>query len=806
MREIVSLFFLAFLCQHVMAIPAYPVRKTVTTVDGKIITVTLRGDEHYSYYTDDDGKKFILTPTGQVKEMNVYDEAAMQTVLQAKGQSANTRRKSARQSAQEYDGARKGLVILANFTDVKFTVGNNSIYGDFFNKKNYTEYGNVGSVHDYFKDQSYGRFDLTFDVVGPIQLPQPMAYYGEHTEYANDKNAKQFACDAIITAAPLVNDFSKYDWDGDGYVDQVFIIYAGYGEAQGGPSESIWPHEWSIGEYNLEFNGMRFSTYACASELKGSQDGYLDGIGTACHEFSHCLGLPDSYDTAKKGSFGMGDWDLMASGSYLNGSGAPMGYSAFQRWVSGWLEPKEIAEETTVTNMPPLEEYPEAYIIYNDGNRDEFYMLENRQNTKWGSSINAHGLMIMHVDYDQSAWWNNRVNADPQRQHLTFIPADNMFSNSNYDGDPFPGTRNKHSLTDTTTPAATVYNMNTDGTFLMGKSIEDIQESYDGMISFVAMKDYVPAPKNLDSEWISDDTFKLIWDEVAGAKGYEIDMVIHEAPKADPYEAIILEENFAESCHADKVSTLNNVAGKLDSYTKSKGWTGSNLFRGPKGLQLGQSETKRGTLKSPDVAVSYFGKTTARIIASPTTPGEIVKVKINLILDGSNWGNWTLTISGEEDIVLSGAPQASSTVAYEIVPEKKLNVSYFSVHDGDFKDEDFDIKESLSKSSVAADCAMLSASTPSYAEENNPIVSNTNSFVFDKVKAGAVYLCRVRAIMGDDKYSRWSGQIEIKSNASSIGEIMTEMPSTSVTYDLMGRRVSDSYRGVVIRNGKKYIK
>lgn len=805
MRKIVSLLFLAFLWQQVMAIPAYPVRKTVTTADGKTITVTLRGDEHFSYFTDDYGKKFVLMPSGRVQEMTVYDEAAMEATQQAKSKNANTRRQHAIQKAGLYEGDRKGLVILANFTDVKFSVGSNEIYNDYFNKENYKEYGNKGSVHEYFSDQSYGRFNLTFDVVGPIQLPQPMAYYGEHEGKTNDKNAKQFAVDAITAAAPLVGDFSKYDWDGDGYVDQVFIIFAGYNEAQGGPAESIWPHEWSIMEYKLEFNGMKFGTYGCASELRGNKGNNLDGIGTACHEFSHCLGLPDSYDTSSNGCFGMGDWDLMSSGSYLAESGAPMGYTSYQRWVSGWLEPKEINGETVVTDMKALEDTPEAYVLYNDANHNEFYMLENRQNPKWGASIHAHGLMVMHVDYDETAWWYNQVNTDQQRQHLTFIPADNMLSGSNYDGDPYPGTRNKHALTDETTPAATVYNVNTDGTHLMGKSIENIQESQDGLISFLAMKDFVAGPKNLASEWISDNAFKLNWEEVPGAQGYEVDMVYHAAPKTDPYEAVMLEEDFAKTCYAEKVSTLNNIAGKLDTYTKSKGWTGTNLFRGPKGLQMGQTDAKKGTLKSPDVAVSYYGKTTARIVASPVTAGESVKVNINLYIDGSAWGNWTLTFTGEEDIILNGAPTASSTVAYEIVPEKKLNMSYFSVHDGDFRADDFNKKESLPNSGVAPKCAMLSVSGPSYVDGNSPMVSNTNSFVYDNVEPGALYLCKVRAIMGDSKYSRWSSQIEVKSTPTAIEAVEAEKPATSATYDLMGRRVADDYKGIVIRNGKKHI-
>ena len=213
-----------------------------------------------------------------------------------------------------------------------------------------------------------------------------------------------------------------------------------------------------------------------------------------CHEFSHCLGYPDFYDTDYSGGQGMGYWDLMDGGSY-NGDGyQPAGYTSYERWMAGWKEPVELTTTTQVANMKALQDGGEAYIVYNNGNRNEYFLLENRQFTGWDASLPGEGLLILHVDYNASAWADNTPNDIPSHQRMTWISADNEYQYTTYQGskyytiegmanDPFPyGSVN--AFNKSTTPAAKFFNKNTDGTYYLDSSIEEITQNTDGTVSF----------------------------------------------------------------------------------------------------------------------------------------------------------------------------------------------------------------------------------------------------------------------------------------------------------------------------------
>lgn len=778
--------------QSVYAIQAYPVRKTVKTVDGATITVTLKGDERFSYYSDDEGTKFKQLPSGLFERYSENELLDIYQQVDGMRQEARSRQMSARSTRGALTGERKGLVILAEFSDLGFTVGNNAIFTDMFNKPGYSNYGMTGSVHDFFKDQSYGQFDLSFDIVGPVQLPETMKYYGEHVGNNNDKNAKQFAVDAVNAAAPLVGDFSPYDWDNDGYADQVFIVFAGYNEAEGGPKESIWPHEWTIGEYKLEFNGIKIATYGCSSEFKGNSGAKLCGVGTACHEFSHCLGLMDMYDTSGGNSFGMGDWDIMSSGNYLGESCCPMAYTAFERWVSGWLSPVEISKEMSVKGMKAVEDEPEAYVLFNDANSNEFYLLENRQVPKWGKDIKAHGLLVVHVDYDGQVWWSNKVNIDPNHQRMTVVAADNMLMSSNYAGDPFPGSRNKTELTDTSTPAASLYNENVDGTFLMGKPITNIQETSAGLISFDAMKGVVFGPENLEAKALTDESFNLNWQSVANADHYEVNISEIHALNDNPYLAFLLEDNFAEKCKADKVNTLNKISGSLDRFGLTKGWTADNAYRAPKGLQLGKGNAG-GTAKSPEIK-SYYGLMTPTIKISPATAGSSVSLSVTIYVDGNKWGGWNnIQISEEVSYVLTGLPEEKSNISFEITSSAPMNLSYFSVHEGVFDEDDFDKDDSVHK----------------FVEETktSTVDVNSTSYLVEHAKAGSIYKCRVRAAMPTEgEYSKWSQVITVELQPTSLEAIRENAIREDSWYDLNGNKVTENSKsGIFINNQGKLV-
>lgn len=487
-----------------LAIPAKPgLTRKIQLSDGTSITARLTGDEHAHYWLGDDGKAYTLTDD-KAQQIDVEAIKSRASVRRQQSNARRVKRLAPRRVGEVggITGQKKGLIILVNFSDVTFqSSNNNALYQRIANEKNFS-YGNFkGSMYDYFYAQSDGQFELTFDVVGPVKVSNIHSYYGSNDSEGNDKYPAKMVIEALKLADSQVN-YADYDWDGDGEVEQVYVVYAGKGEADGGASTTIWPHEWQLssaasygdGSGAQTLDGVKIDTYACGGELDG-QTGSIAGIGTMCHEFSHCLGYPDFYDTDYSGGQGMFEWDLMDSGSY-NGDGyQPAGYTSYERWVAGWRTPVELTSTTQVNNMPALtENNATSYIIYNNGNRNEYFLLENRQKTGWDASIPGAGLLILHVDYSASAWSGNTPNDDPSHQRMTWVAADNQYQYTTYQGtkyyttegaanDPFPyGSVN--AFNKSTTPAAQLYNKNTDGTYYLDSSVEEITQNSNGTISF----------------------------------------------------------------------------------------------------------------------------------------------------------------------------------------------------------------------------------------------------------------------------------------------------------------------------------
>ena len=394
-------------------------------------------------------------------------------------------------------GHKRGLVILANFTDMKFkSTNDHSKYNDILNTEDYTSSeGFRGSVYDYFRDQSGGLFELTFDVLGPFTTKKQYSYYGTNDSDGNDLRAHEMIIEMCQAADELV-DFADYDWDGDGEVDEVFVVYAGKGGADGGTVNSIWPHMWTLEDAKNEklyLDGVAINTYACANELKGT--GRINGIGTFCHEFSHCMGFPDFYDTLNGKQYGMGDFDVMDQGCY-NGNGfCPPGYTAYEKMLCGWQTPIVLADEDVdVDSLQPMSKGGQTYIIYNDANPDEFYTIENRQINGWDKSYPARGLLVTHVDYDEYLWIYNYPNTiitdekarskwDYERGNdhprMTFFHANNSESYPKL----YPYTKND-SLTATSKPSASLYNANSLGEKRLEGAILDIRQNSDGTMAF----------------------------------------------------------------------------------------------------------------------------------------------------------------------------------------------------------------------------------------------------------------------------------------------------------------------------------
>lgn len=488
MKRLFTLWVVLFVVLSAMAVPAKPgVWRTISLTDGTQVKVQLVGDELMHYYQSADGTRYLYdaaSATYQVYSDSQFSNSRRKAV--ARRAKANNRRAVRRKAnvTNIFQGTKKGLIILAQFTDSKFQSGHDcALYNKIANAENYTDNGFKGSVKDYFKAQSAGQFELDFDVVGICPLKNPCSYYGGNAYTGDDLHAGEMVAEACLWAATQGVDFSQYDWDGDGEVDQVFVLYAGKGEADGGAVSTIWPHMYylSASDYgkSLSFNGVTVDTYACSAELNGY--GKLDGIGTFCHEFSHCMGFPDLYDTGYSGWFGMGDYDLMCSGNYNGDGKCPAGYSAYEKHECGWItfqDVTHIEEALHVAGLKAISEGGSAYVLKNKAHEDEYYIIENRQKTGWDAYLPSEGVMITHVDYDAYIWWNNMPNTKGNyydenenvyyndHQRLTIFRAGKSTSDDGVTSDLYPYNTN-NSLTAESNPAATLYNKNSDGTTYM---------------------------------------------------------------------------------------------------------------------------------------------------------------------------------------------------------------------------------------------------------------------------------------------------------------------------------------------------
>lgn len=496
MKRWFTLWVVLFVVLSAMAVPAKPgVWRTISLTDGSLVKVQLVGDEFMHYYQSADGTRYLYdaaSATYHVYSDSQFSNSRCKAV--ARRAKANNRRAVRRKAdvTNIFQGTKKGLIILAQFTDSKFQSGHDcALYNKIANAENYTDNGFKGSVKDYFKAQSAGQFELDFDVVGICPLNYPCSYYGGNDAYTGDDlHAGEMVAEACQWAATQGIDFSQYDWNGDGEVDQVFVLYAGKGEADGGAESTVWPHEYALSESDygksLSFNGVIVDTYACSAELNDRDQ--LDGIGTFCHEFSHCMGFPDLYDTGYSGWFGMGVYDLMSAGNYNGDSKCPAGYSAYEKHKCGWLTYQDVTnieEDLNVTGLKAISDGGSAYVVKNKAHEDEYYIVENRQNTGWDAYLPSEGVMITHVDYDAYIWWNNMPNTKGNyydehknvyyndHQRLTIFRAGKSTSDYGVTSDLYPYNTN-NSLTATSNPAATLYNKNSDGTKYMHIDITDI--------------------------------------------------------------------------------------------------------------------------------------------------------------------------------------------------------------------------------------------------------------------------------------------------------------------------------------------
>ena len=439
----------------VWAVPAKPIVKTLIQPDGSELKVRLVGDENGHYY---------ITLEGNVVERDKDGWYVVGNGQQREGERLQMPRKRVHSSTVDEQRraphqAERGLVILVEFSDVSFSKTRQN-FDDLLNKEGYNYNGATGSARDYFRDASNGQYVPEFDVYGPYRLDSVMSYYGQNDRSGLDMHPDQMVVDAVAKLASdsLVDiNFADYDTDNDGYMDNLFVYYAGYGENEGAPENSVWPHAWEVYEEyvkgQLVYDGKQIKGYACTSELQGTSGVLMCGIGTFCHEFGHVLGLPDFYVTDYSSQHKtLGDWDIMDAGAYLNGGNTPPTYSAHERFYLGWLTP-EILNETGDFELEELQKSNKAYIVTSTGEHNldggnpdpaTYFLLENRQKIGWDRYLPGHGLMITKTIYNENNWYNNIPNNNRYLQGYDLIEADGKAPINDYGkgGDLFPGTAN----------------------------------------------------------------------------------------------------------------------------------------------------------------------------------------------------------------------------------------------------------------------------------------------------------------------------------------------------------------------------
>lgn len=569
-RVLLGLITAVCFAQTAVSVPAYPYPKKVKQADGTYITIITRGDEHGHIEMTEDGHPLFFNvatnnyefatlstngsiigsgiiatdatkrtmvsnnflKTQDVKGIwNAFSTIRRSNIAKVTSVKGNIRKASQPQRIRINDfpttGNQHSLVILVEFSDCDFTtVGDDAhnFYDNMLNEEGFVcdKNGANGSARDFYIASSNGKFTPTFDVVGPVKLSKKYSYYGANSGRSdNYARIAQFVKEACTLADPLV-DFSKYDANKDGFVDNIYFFYAGFGEADSNKSNTIWPHAYNYEDFDelygtghLTLDGVKINSYSCSNEVNGVYPTMPTGIGTFTHEFGHVLGLADHYDVEyNSATFDPGSFDCMASGSYNNNGNTPPVFSAYERGELGWLDYIELNSNADTLNiLPDLKDSNKAYRISVEGtNGNEFYVLENRQQYGWDKYLPGHGMLMWHIDIDKDVWENNAVNTIASHQHVDLIEADNRRTESTRTGDPFPGTSN-----------VTKWTMKSwaNKALLTLDDIEEKNDSINILIGGLNMKLPTPEVSVVDTQ---DDYFTASWTVQPIAKNYHLNI------------------------------------------------------------------------------------------------------------------------------------------------------------------------------------------------------------------------------------------------------------------------------------------
>lgn len=547
MKKISLALVFLFLGWIAQAVPAFP-DKVVFTQPGRDITVTvfLKGDERvhwaetmdgYSLLHGDDGALYYaqLNESGEMvtsdhlateiedrsDEVNQFlkktpihlrfNQNQIKTMLEI--WETVEKAKSGPKTMSDVTGNKKFLVILFGFQDRGFVI-NKMAFKMLFNQVNYNLHNSTGSVHDYYMDVSGGLFSLHVDVAGPYIGSEDMAYYG-----SNDWGAQFFAREAVDSAAKDV-DFSDYDNDGDGYIDGLHIIFAGYGEEAGGGSNAIWSHKWNI--YNPPtYNNTVVDLYSCSPELNGNMNEDMTHIGVICHELGHVFGAPDYYDTdyGSNGEYpGLGKWDIMSSGSWNQNGVSPAHHNPYTKiYIYHWATCHTINNVQGTIALDAAERSNSDFLRINTSTQGDFFLLENRQKIKWDRPLPGHGMLVYHGHPDiQGSRVSNSTH--PQQLYIfthsytndTFPTSEpSSYGDLNTANTPYPRMNATiDSVTDNSVPWLRPWSKVANGT-----PIRYISENSDNGKVYFIINSGSPDPLNVNAEPLTNHSIEMDWEK-----------------------------------------------------------------------------------------------------------------------------------------------------------------------------------------------------------------------------------------------------------------------------------------------------
>lgn len=694
----------------VMAVPAKRDLRTFRQSDGTEITVRMLGDEHFhTFVTSDgltvareaDGDFYYRTPAGvsAVKAHNPEHRAVAEREYVAKMGSSSLSLESLVESRKDIIKSRKANkvstrsgetqvpntgsprvpILLVQYKDKKFKDADPlATFNEFFVK------GTVSAL-SYFRDQSNGKYVPQFDVYGPVTLSGNRSAYGGNDVYGNDKGCGKMVGEAVQALDGEI-EYSLYDNDRDGECDVLIVLYAGDGEASSNDRDAenaVWPCQWSLsgsefGRY-LRLDNIKIDKFAVFNELNGDNLKKIDGIGTFCHEFSHCLGLPDFYDTQYGNHFGMGPWSLMDYGSYNNDSYTPIGYSAYEKAFMGWIDIEE-GKENTLYTLPVFNskdaDKDKAVKLTNPRDLNEYFILENRQQQGWDTYMPAEGLFIYHVTYNKNIWNNNTVN-DYNPQRMTPVPADNSlkmdYKYGNYYinekdllGDLWPYNGNNE-FTDFSSPAQ---NLNSGGK--LGKPVTEITRNSDGTISFWVMKgdrEKLSTPVLAEHKVESSTSATINWESgLENDATFTIEVREH-SESSDP-ELVIstVFDNDDHGWEVDGYGAIEDSSIKLGS-TKQAGIVTSPQFEGGD-----------DGVVSVKFNAKYYSNDSSSVLVSVVDANYLTIDETTVPLT-SAYKDYT--------VILNGTPDAKMRVVISTTGSKKrLYLRSAEIYNGDVNDFD----------------------------------------------------------------------------------------------------------------------